>query len=41
MKKDIESDIIQDKLSLSDPWYQLVMKMLDPITRDLRMHAGT
>lgn len=36
MKKDIKSDIIQDKLSLSDPWYQLVMKMLDPITRDLR-----
>jgi len=36
MKKDIKSDMIQDKLSLSDPWYQLVMRMLDPVTRDLR-----
>jgi tRNA G46 methylase TrmB len=36
MNKDIKSDMIQNKLSLSDPWYQLVMKMLDPVTRDLR-----
>jgi ubiquinone/menaquinone biosynthesis C-methylase UbiE len=28
--------MIQDKLSLSDPWYQLVMRMLDPVIRDLR-----
>jgi ubiquinone/menaquinone biosynthesis C-methylase UbiE len=31
----IKDNIIKDKLSLSDPWYQLIMKMLEPIVYDI------
>lgn len=37
MKNDFISDIIKDKLSLSDPWYQLVMKMVEPVVDDIEL----
>ena len=32
--RDITSEMIRDKLSLADPWYQLVMKMLYSVVHD-------
>jgi 2-polyprenyl-3-methyl-5-hydroxy-6-metoxy-1,4-benzoquinol methylase len=34
MKKDLKSDLIAEKLKLSDPWYQLVLKMLESVVND-------
>jgi ubiquinone/menaquinone biosynthesis C-methylase UbiE len=35
MKNHLKSEIIRDKLSLSDPWYQMVMKMLEPVAYNI------
>jgi ubiquinone/menaquinone biosynthesis C-methylase UbiE len=32
LNKYLKSEMIRDKLSLSDPWYQMAIKMLEPIT---------
>lgn len=36
ISENLNSDLIEDKLSVADPWYQLIMKMLQPAVHDFK-----